>query len=64
MFFSTHITSDLEKCADNILYLRNGQLVLADTKEHFCAQMGLPGETLEQMMLRLEKEARSDEAAF
>lgn len=26
IFFSTHITSDLEKCADDILYLRKGRL--------------------------------------
>ena len=29
ILFSTHITSDLDKCADNILYIKNGQL-LAD----------------------------------
>lgn len=27
ILFSTHITSDLEKCADDILYLQNGRLV-------------------------------------
>ena len=27
ILFSTHITSDLEKCADDILYLKNGALV-------------------------------------
>ena len=26
VFFSTHITSDLEKCADRILFLQNGEL--------------------------------------
>jgi ABC-2 type transport system ATP-binding protein len=26
ILFSTHITSDLDRCADNILYLRNGRL--------------------------------------
>jgi len=29
ILFSTHITADLDRCADNILYLRNGRL-LAD----------------------------------
>ena len=63
IFFSTHITSDLEKCADHIVYIREGQVVLADTKQGFCAQMGKSGETLEQTMLRLEREARNDETA-
>lgn len=27
ILFSTHITSDLEKCADNILYLQKGRLI-------------------------------------
>lgn len=61
IFFSTHITSDLEKCADHIVYIRNGQIVLSDTKQNFCDRLGKSGETLEQTMLRLEKEARDDE---
>ena len=64
IFFSTHITSDLEKCADHIVYIRGGQIVSADTREGFCGQLGQPGETLEQTMLRLEKEARNEEAAL
>ena len=63
VFFSTHITSDLEKCADSIVYIRNGQIVLSDTKQGFCEQLGKAGETLEQTMLRLEKEAHHEEAA-
>ena len=61
VFFSTHITSDLEKCADHIVYIRNGQIVLSDTKQGFCQRLGKAGETLEQTMLRLEKEARDEE---
>ena len=64
IFFSTHITSDLEKCADNIIYIRGGQIIAADTKERFCAGFGESGETLEQIMLRLEKEARNEEFAL
>ena len=64
IFFSTHITSDLEKCADNIVYIRNGKIVLADTKEQFAGELGIPGEALEQTMLRLEKEARNEEASL
>lgn len=35
IFFSTHITADLEKCADNIIYIRQGNLYAADELEHF-----------------------------
>ncbi len=27
ILFSTHITSDLEKCADNIVYIKNGEVI-------------------------------------
>ena len=27
ILFSTHITSDLEKCADNIIYIKNGKII-------------------------------------
>lgn len=59
IFFSTHITSDLEKCADQIVYIRNGGIVLADSRERFRAQLGRNDETLEETMLRLEREARA-----
>ena len=35
VFFSTHITSDLEKCADRILFLQQGHLKADDTLESF-----------------------------
>jgi ABC-2 type transport system ATP-binding protein len=36
ILFSTHITSDLEKCADTITYIRNGKLVTSNmSKEEF-----------------------------
>ena len=37
VFFSTHITSDLEKCADRILFLQQGRLKADDTLENFQA---------------------------
>lgn len=33
VLFSTHITSDLEKCADYILFIKNGLIVANDTKD-------------------------------
>jgi len=35
ILFSTHITSDLEKCADYITYIHNGQIVNSLEKEEF-----------------------------
>ncbi len=35
IFFSTHITSDLEKCADRILFLQQGRLKADDALESF-----------------------------
>lgn len=60
IFFSTHITSDLEKCADRIIYLRGGELIASEPKQAFREKLGNAGETLEQTMLRLEKEARNE----
>lgn len=34
ILFSTHITSDLDKCADYIIFIRKGQLVAYDTKDN------------------------------
>lgn len=35
ILFSTHITSDLERCADEILYIRNGHLAASAAIEDF-----------------------------
>lgn len=35
VLFSTHITSDLDKCADNIIYIKNGKLVAENTVKNF-----------------------------
>jgi ABC-2 type transport system ATP-binding protein len=32
IFFSTHITSDLDKCADDITYIKNGEIVASQGK--------------------------------
>ena len=44
IFFSTHITSDLEKVADYITFIHNGRLVLSKTKdellEEYCIVKG------------------------
>lgn len=35
ILFSTHITSDLEKCADYVTYIRDGEIVASDNKDSF-----------------------------
>ena len=54
VFFSTHIISDIEKCADDILYISRGRIAAAATKEDFVRQYSEEGETLEDTMLRME----------
>jgi len=58
ILFSTHITSDLEKCADDIVYIRQGSIVAARDTESFRRELGGDGETLEETMLRLERSVR------
>lgn len=57
VFFSTHIISDIEKCADDIVYISGGRIVAAMPKDSFAEQYSQPGETLEQTFLRLERGA-------
>ena len=35
ILFSTHITSDLDKCASNITYIHNGEIIYTGTKKDF-----------------------------
>ena len=55
VFFSTHIISDIEKCADDIVYISKGRIAAALPKEEFAAKLSQDGETLEETMLRLER---------
>ena len=55
VFFSTHIISDIEKCADDIVYISEGKIVAAMAKPDFAQRFSRDGETLEQTFLRLER---------
>lgn len=62
ILFSTHITSDLEKCADDITYIKDGKLLRSDEKSAFIKSfqhLREPGETkeltLEDIMVRTER---------
>lgn len=59
ILFSTHITSDLDKCADFITYIRKGKLEESAPMNEFikkCSAAG-KGSTLEEIMISYEKEA-------
>lgn len=56
ILFSTHITADLEKCADRILYIRSGRLVADDTLAHFVASHA---GNLDDVIIAMEREGRT-----
>ena len=61
ILFSTHITSDLEKCADDITYIKDGELLASAEKESFIKEFeylkktGETSLTLEEIMIRSER---------
>lgn len=57
VFFSTHIISDIEKCADDIVYISKGKIVSAMSKTGFIDRFSEAGESLEETMLRMERGA-------
>lgn len=56
ILFSTHITSDLEKCADHITYIRKGEIIASKSIEDFMADYAPDITTLEDIMVHLEVE--------
>ncbi len=65
ILFSTHITTDLENCADDISYIKNGKLVSSMPLADFLsenAQAG-NGDTLEDVMVHYEKESLYEKLA-
>jgi len=56
ILFSTHITSDLEKCADDIVYISKGKIISSSTKNDFIRRYRIGNESLESIILRLERE--------
>lgn len=55
IFFSTHIVSDLEKCADNIVFISKGKIVASLPKTEFESRFSKAGESLEETVLRIER---------
>ncbi len=57
VFFSTHVISDIERCADDIVYISKGRIAAAMPKAEFTARYAGEGESLEDTMLRMERGA-------
>lgn len=58
ILFSTHITSDLDKCADYITYIKKGSIQASAKMQDYiedCKRQGF-GNTLEEIMIHYEKE--------
>lgn len=67
ILFSTHITSDLDRCADDITYIQNGRVLQSADKDTFLRcfdHLKTPDDTgpltLEEIMLRTERSAWDD----
>lgn len=57
VFFSTHIISDIEKCADDIVYISKGEIAAALPKDDFTGRFSQNGESIEDTILRMERGA-------
>lgn len=60
IFFSTHIITDIEKCADDIVYISQGRIVEALPKDEFQRKCMNDGESLEDAFLRMERKERAE----
>ena len=65
ILFSTHITTDLEKCADDITYIANGKLIASKPLQTFLAEntQAGNGSSLEEIMVHYEKESLYEKLA-
>ena len=69
ILFSTHVTSDLDRCADDITYIQNGHVLQSADKntflhsfEHLKAPHERTSLTLEEIMLRTERRTLDETA--
>ena len=65
ILFSTHITTDLEKCADDITYLAKGKLIASRPLSVFMEENARAGhgDSLEEIMVHYEKESLYEKLA-
>ena len=62
VLFSTHITSDLEKCADALGYIKEGKVYQAASMQEFMSTNADKGATLEDIIVTIERRAWDDRA--
>ena len=62
ILFSTHITSDLEKCASHIAFIKAGEMLYDGGVEDFKARFRDKGETLEDIIVAVERRELDDSA--
>ena len=62
ILFSTHITSDLEKCASHITFIKDGAIFHSSTVAEFMAAYADRGATLEDIIVSVERRELDDSA--
>ena len=62
ILFSTHITSDLEKCASHITFIKDGAIFHSSTVAEFMAAYADRGATLEDTIVSVERRELDERA--
>ena len=62
ILFSTHITSDLEKCASHITFIKDGEIFHSSTVAEFMAAYADQGATLEDIIVSVERRGLDESA--
>ena len=62
ILFSTHITSDLEKCASHITFIKDGAIFHSATVAEFMAAYADRGATLEDIIVSVERRELDERA--
>ena len=64
ILFSTHITSDLEKCADCITFIKDGKVQHTGTMESFMSTYRDKGATMEEIIVAVERRPWDESAVL
>ncbi len=64
ILFSTHITSDLEKCASHITFIKDGEIFHSSTVVEFMAAYADRGATLEDIIVSVERRGLDEGAVI
>lgn len=62
VLFSTHITSDLEKCATHIAFIKDGELQFNGSLDDFRTHYKDVGATLEDIIVHVERRPLDEDA--